>query len=194
MAKEDFWQDVWKKVLVTLIAGAIAGLLILIAKPLGVPLWDWMLKWLRAQFVIPGWGLVILLTPLLFILILGFSLWMLLRSIKSDGPSNPTGPFQSQFTELKYYDLIWRWNFRGHEPDSLGVFCPEPGCDMQITKADVSERAGRVTATCRRCRKSRDIPESSFSQARITVSLEIDRLLRTGEWKKFANSSSLPKV
>lgn len=177
---DSFWVSVWKKIWEGVLIAVVLGLLAWVGNLLGLPLWDWVSKWLRASHTLPGWAIAFQFVPLVAILYIVGSVIKFSRSLKLDTKLDET----HRLRELRFYELTWRWQYR-NEPNDLTVFCPAPGCDMELTGEDVRSQPDGTHFTCRRCGCEVIVPERDYKTIRQTVSLEIDRLFRTGEWKKF---------
>lgn len=132
--------------------------------------------WLFSGHSVPGWAIIIL----------GFSLFLVfLAAIRFIRQRGPTGPDYRSFREIFYYSFRWRWDYdsRG-DVRGLHPFCPDNDCDMQVFPERVyngNYRSDTTRLTCERCRHTAHIEENP-DRVDTKVILEIQRLLRTGQW------------
>jgi len=100
--------------------------------------------------------------------------WRTIRRLNSNEDS-----WLLQYREDEFMGLRWRWSYRPDgQAKNVGAFCPR--CDLQSPfKADVHYFA----IACRNCGYSSDVMFESYTDVDIKGALEIQRRIRTEEWK-----------
>lgn len=99
-------------------------------------------------------------------------------------------PEWKTYIEDRMYGSIWRWYWAGDSIQDLWCFCP--GCDATLVYDDSSCRFGSLTEPktdfiCENCRggtKVSSIKGGSKYYAVGVIEREIQRRIRTGEYKK----------
>ena len=92
---------------------------------------------------------------------------------------------QSQFTEFSFLGGKWRWLLTSGTPSSLLSFCPV--CDGQLVYEETGDGYGSrrvVKLHCERCQAVRVEQGGNLSDLKGRVCREIERQLRTGEWRQ----------
>ena len=140
--------------------------------------------WTFSSHAIPGW----------LVILGGFAtcayalkkLWDIVES-----KAKAAGPDESDFTEMRFNNLIWRWNKNQFDAQiHVYSFCPVVGCDMQIHGEEFDQgRYVHSVFQCSRCGHKVELSGRTLA-AENQVVLEIQRLFRTGEWKQHVK----PKV
>lgn len=91
----------------------------------------------------------------------------------------------NRFNQFSFLGSVWRWNGISSLPYGLRPYCPM--CDTMLvyenTGGYYSGEDKRVTLHCERCRTSPVVEPGDMNYLRERVTREIDRLLRTGEWR-----------
>lgn len=163
----------------------IAGVIILIIAAISTELAGWLptvLKWfsdctswiagvLVKRVTLPVWPLVIggVLTLPTIIRIIG-------AIIRRKEP-------WKEYTEDEFHNMTWRWRYYGDEPVGLTAFCP-----IDETQVLWVIRFGRgapnsVDFRCETCGRILEEIEGTQSHIQSMICRQIDRKLRTGEWK-----------
>lgn len=136
--------------------------------------WNWFI----ALHAIPGW----------VILPLGFTgVWCVIRlSSTFRSPPQPAEPHWTDFTELKFLGVLWRWSYNQQgNIIHLVSFCPKVDCDMQVyAQLGRHYRAWAQASLyeCDRCGHATEI-ENSPEAIENHVMREIQRLIRTKGWR-----------
>lgn len=99
-------------------------------------------------------------------------------------------PSYVSFTEQRLHGAIWRWRWREGNISNLWCYCPN--CDMELVYDDSTARGfvrveePRTDFFCERCNGSvvARIPGGDKEYALGSVSREIHRRIRTGEYEK----------
>lgn len=171
------------KIVVTVVSGLIlAGLLFIFKSYLPAFLkWIWngvvaCWLWLLGAHEVPGWAIVILSIALLLIFAAAIQYFTQKRPAR--------GPNWRDFTEANLFGFCWRWDYdtRGNITN-VHTFCPDGSCDMQVfpkTDYDMYGR-DRTKLACDRCGMEKILNDDP-RQLELKVRLEIQRLLRTGQW------------
>ena len=181
MTKKD--HSIRNSVIATLIATAIiAGV-----KPFrGVAFITF--KWL--------WGVIIvfvqhLITPIsvpmwliyVGILILLVMLWIMLKKVFKGLAVNVVEQLPDTYITDTFYGLMWRWRMNSDfRPYQIAAFCPK--CDMQFFPHNLTYGYNNIRFNCDKCGFTSTIIEKEPGHLEEWVSREIQRKLRTNEWKK----------
>jgi hypothetical protein len=104
----------------------------------------------------------------------------------------------NRFTQLNIGGVVlWRWRFISNNPTGLTPYCPT--CDSQLVFDIEYSSTYPVTVQstvliCERCNRNHPVLREDGTYEGIVkrVSREIDRLIRTGEWRRHV-PDSLPK-
>lgn len=170
------------------VGGAVGAAVCLWIGSLYAPFWKWFsgslqTGWshLMASSQYPNWSayLVSLLAAISL-------LRRALRAWRSRTEST------SRFKQLSFMGSVWRWNSISHHPSALMAYCPH--CDTALVYAhylDAYDRH-RVRWRCQRCDLVCTDDSGDKDDLNGRVSREIDRLIRTSEWRKHL-PDSLPK-
>lgn len=152
----------WKKWFVLILV------IVLIIGLLGLWKANW-LKWLQYQITWPVWVLILL--PLS-----GLAIAFLIRAL--------TG---SLYISDNVYGIEWYWCYQGDKLDikSFVPFCPNRECSCRLDPARSSsyQAIDDVTLVCDHCGFKKDF-ECNWDKLIWKVVKEIDRRIRTGEFKK----------
>ena len=140
--------------------------------------WDYLL----ASVAVPRCvlGLLILL-----------SLVTLFRAVrplfKSQAVAEPT--WQS-YTQDEFFGMVWRWDNYSRDPiNSMRAFCPR--CDTMLVYSEhvwSSDLASSTLFTCDTCGRQIAELEGSMSHVLGKIGRQIERKVRTGEWKRAIES------
>jgi len=90
------------------------------------------------------------------------------------------------YTEDTFFGILWRWELTGYgklglNPTGLTPFCPH--CDMQLVH-DRTDQGGNMHFRCESCDRVYSPVMGSVDSVQERVSRDIQRILRTGEWRK----------
>lgn len=144
-----------------------------------VPLFKWIWggiaagwSWLWVGHIWPGWLLFALALSGLASAIRIYDSWR----------SEPE-PKEKDFTTAVILGVRWRWE-KLIGILNLTAHCPQPGCDYEIHGVELTSTSGSTTTMfyCERCHNGEKL-DGSAESIRERVKREIERLLRTGEWK-----------
>jgi len=132
--------------------------------------------WLFTSHSVPGWGIVLMAASLILVFIAA------IRAVTQKRPV--LGPNWRDFQEVDLYGFCWRWDYdsRGNITN-LHTFCPDRQCDMQVFPQTDYGMYGRdrTKLKCDRCGHEKTLPDGP-RESELKVRLEIQRLLRTGQW------------
>jgi len=100
---------------------------------------------------------------------------------------NPN-PNPLTFRQAHINGVVWRWNWgRGFQPINLAAFCPR--CDLQVPLNWPEPGLGlNAPIVCDRCTYQLDLDFYSTAQVQSFARREIQRQVRTGEWRKSVSS------
>lgn len=182
---EKFWKK-WRKVVFVALA---------IVATAGAAFRGWF-AWLTHPFTLPVW-ILILVAVLPAALLFGV-LWLVVKLKELSKPAK-IGP--EHYITDRIFNVVWVWGYKGHLIDegSLSAFCPNADCKCRLTFKDDNERgwsgnlpSAPVSLVCPNCGFREDF---DFRRRELfpRVSVEIERRIRTGEYKKsLAVQSSAP--
>lgn len=185
-AKTAFWAGFWGKI-GGWIAGLITlgiGLFLVFAWNTAVAWWNWFFfkTYELPVYVITG---LILLIPFVFVVVLILTLLLDKNSGASDGAE------QSIFTEIiEGFEIKFLLGEYG-TPRILRIFCEACKCDITYTpeKDRIDMPTGNIFVVCENCKKHK-LFGGSWGQFHDRMLREVDRRIRTGEWKPPVNVSS----
>ncbi|HYW04184.1 MAG TPA: hypothetical protein VFA86_09600 [Gammaproteobacteria bacterium] len=125
---------------------------------------------LGAQYTLRGWQLALIL--LAFLPTLGRGLRRLV-DMWAGG--------RQRYRQDHFLGLRWRWRYRHGAP--TGIWCYCPGDDTQLIY-NYSQVDNEVTFHCETCGKRYGSFAGDYSYVRGLIRRQIDRKLRTGEWRQ----------
>jgi len=136
-----------------------------------------LLNWLHYQFSCPVWALILLsisgLAIASFIIVV---ITFLNRT-----------PDHSLYLSDNIFGIEWCWALRGHtvQKDTLVPYCPKPECSCRLEPLELSgyEVIDNISLVCDHCGFRKDF-DCNWDTLRWKVYKEIDRRVRTGEFKK----------
>lgn len=101
------------------------------------------------------------------------------------------GPRQPSITDYqtdRFFDVVWRWHYSYYgQPQNLWCFCPV--CDTQLVYTE-DRCPDRVRFTCEHCHRPIHETNGDKEYALAQVYRQIDRKLRSGEWKNAITQSA----
>ncbi len=170
----------------SVIATLIATLIIAIVKPLrdialvfmnmilGVILA--LAKHLVTAASVPWWMIYAVIGVLLLLI------WRTAKGVFKELATDATKQTHLVYTTDRFHGLVWRWLMRSNgQPYNIATFCPR--CDMQLHPA--SNGYGYSTQFhCDKCEFTSKVIEMEPMTLEDWVIREIQRKLRTNEWKK----------
>lgn len=138
---------------------------------------------LMASSQYPNWSAYLVsLLALISALIWAFMAW----SSRKDN--------QKRFNQFNFLGSGWRWNTISNSPVGLLAYCPE--CDIRLvyeeTGGRFSDEPKTIALHCEKCDAVRTCELGDLEHLNGRVSREIDRLIRTGQWRQHV-PESLPK-
>ncbi|QHI69493.1 hypothetical protein [Tichowtungia aerotolerans] len=170
----------------SVVATLIATLIIAIVKPMRnmaivVFKWLWQIilafkAHLGSTASVPWWLVYAVLA--IIILLLSRAIRQALQSLATDvAKASPLS-----YTTDHFHGLVWRWRMDSDfQPYRISTFCPH--CDMQLRPC--SSGYGYSTQFhCDKCGFSSSNIEMETGQLEEWISREIQRKLRTNEWKQ----------
>lgn len=90
------------------------------------------------------------------------------------------------FKELSYLGSVWRWSSLSDLPHALQPYCPS--CHGLLVYEELGGRSGSqaqsVTLHCEACQTIPTEQPGTWKYLQARVSREIQRLIRTGEWRQ----------
>jgi hypothetical protein len=143
--------------------------------------WSWLFS--SHQLSLPG-VVIVLFVIVAAVVLIGFifALWVLVGSKDADWKS---------FRRLSYHGMIWNWEFDAlNQIYPLRALCPGKNGERceRVLYADVAfgpfSSGERAHYHCGRCGWETILDFRHPDLVEHDVKLEIDRLLRTDEWKK----------
>ncbi len=169
---KTIWADpVWSKV----IASAIIGLAVwLIGNSLGVwpsvesYFWS-LIHYALESSLIPNWIILIgALSFLLFVVVILRTLWLSFFNWHA-------------YTSDEFLGINWRWHWEGNEILGLIPFCPT--CELEVTGYMPEYSEYQTVFHCDRCNTSLQSLNMEPQHIADRVIREIQRKVRTGEWR-----------
>ena len=170
----------------SVIATLIASLIIAIVKPLrdiALVVLRWFLELiltfpghLASAASVPWWLIYAA------IVLLALLLWRAARRVVNDFAADAAKESPLSYTTDRFHGLVWRWLIDSDfQPYRISTFCPR--CDMQLHPG--SPGYGYPTQFhCDKCGFTSDTIEMEPEPLEKWVIREIQRKLRTNEWKQ----------
>lgn len=100
-----------------------------------------------------------------------------------------TGPMFTDYTEDRFFGAVWRWRYAHGGPTGTWAFCP--GCDTVLVYSYQRNYGDLMTTLhCETCH--RDIATEPGDRDDLVgkVHRQIDRKVRTGEWKNYVERTA----
>lgn len=147
------------------------------------PLWSWTQNafgslWthLMAQSQWPNWSAYL-------VSLLAASAWFLLARRHWRNRKDSTW----RFNQLSFLGVVWRWDSTSGLPSAVLSYCP--ACDTRLVYEQIPadhyfETPQRLLLHCETCGCERFRIDGNLAYMNARIIREIDRLHRTGEWKK----------
>lgn len=122
----------------------------------------------------PVWLFVALALATALLILLG-----VVRLVRASSPQEPTW---HDYTSDRFFGMVWRWSFSssGHVGEPW-CFCP---LDDTVLVGVLDHYPDRVRFRCDTCRGEFGPVDGDRDEAIRKVMRQIDRKLRTGEWKQ----------
>lgn len=166
-----------REVVVSLVTAGLIGLFSLI--PGG---WTWLFAlpgaiWahLNRTNAMPNWSLYLLGLTALFTA--GFLISSALQSREPEWKS---------YVEDRFLDVPWRWTYLGDSIHAPWAFCP--ACDTTLIYEErwggYANEPKTIHLHCERCNLERLRYEGNKNYLTALITRQIDRNIRTGEWRK----------
>jgi hypothetical protein len=164
-----------------IVIGVIIGVIVVLLGTLIHGLWTWvstiaveLYRFLISSVTIPI-GVIAILAVL--------SLPTLIKMVKSFLP-NKKVPKLRMYTEDIFDGMIWRWKlFEPNNVMELLCFCPDD--QMELVPDPSSNIHSDLTSFhCGRCNRDWEPLVGTEDDIKKRITLEIDRKIRTGEWKE----------
>ncbi|HMJ90384.1 MAG TPA: hypothetical protein VK530_11235 [Candidatus Acidoferrum sp.] len=173
-----FWTRKWKVVAVFLIVLTVAG-----AWQRG---WfDWLTTWLNTEVRWPRWQLTLLLCG-------GFGTAWFMHKIPV-WLNSQVNVFQYCSDEI--FGVEWQWSYLADkiDTDAISAFCPDITCRCRLRSHILSEYTfmqGPITVECQNCGFKLSF-DTSWDELRRRATVEVERRIRTGEYRRRLVSRSL---
>ncbi len=117
------------------------------------------------------------------LIVIFYMIRLLKRSDAKKETSNLTnGPDFLKYNEDMFLGVKWRWKYDNMNTlDRVASFCPV--CDMQLI-CNTTYDGIRSDLKCERCNRIHYSHNGDYDDIESRVEMEIERNLRTGDWKK----------
>lgn len=151
------------------------------------PGWSWTFSALGSVLI---WRIPVWLILLLGVIVLGF----IIRKNRKPVLEVDTTPEFYAYNQDEFFNAVWRWSYSGSGlPEDAASFCPN--CDMQLVYHEDhgGYRAAGLTNTilfCERCNERITDLEGDYDHLESRVLREIERKVRTNEYKQNLQPSS----
>lgn len=140
---------------------------------------DTLWTWLSSGHSIPGWLLLIFaVCTVTFVFTL---------AVTSLGTERALGPHWHDYRSDQFFNIVWRWDYRGGQIGQPVPYCCN--CDTQIVAQEDYDYGsfGRALITqlkCDYCGGTNEKFSEPFQNLLSKVVRQVDRKLRTEEWKQ----------
>lgn len=96
-----------------------------------------------------------------------------------------TSPSLADYTEDRFFGVVWRWRYAQGGPSGAWAFCPK--CDTILVYSYRHDYGDfKTTLHCETCEVDLATESGNKDDLVGKVHRQIDRKLRTGEWKSYA--------
>lgn len=103
----------------------------------------------------------------------------------------PKGSNITAYTHDTFLGLNWRWSYISGRPVNAWAFCPD--CDTMLVYSELGsyfDPIRKTVLTCETCSKDMLNHEGDRDYLVEKIHRQIDRKIRTGEWKRIVESNS----
>lgn len=161
------------------------------------PVWN-SIKWVCSA-IVSGVSYSVRVPVSILVLLVVITGWLILRAIASVIQATPQPPTTTylDYREDVFQGVIWRWNYSHGNINfsNMLAFCPHDDTLLVVTSSPPKRYPVPnipFYAYCETCGQSwpLEFPEHDFSTEGMKRSIlrQIDRKIRTGEWRKVVES------
>jgi hypothetical protein len=139
---------------------------------------------LGSSLTLPMW--LVILVGLVALLAIGFCV-LVVWTAKTNQPSH------LNYQQDEFFDVTWRWAYYSDgtvNEDALWCFCPK--CETMIVY-EIDNYNGIIKLSCETCQQEVGTYSGSRSHLRGRIARQIDRKIRTREWREVITRHQLPK-
>ena len=148
------------------------------------------LRWLSERFALPLWTIILLFLsgPFLFGSLIGLvSLYQ-----------KTTAPHR-EYQQDEVFGVDWQWQYEGNHFDVFSFWGSCPNCRCRLTIRESMEGTilfsmDGTVLFCQHCGFSRTFPEQSLDNLKRSVAIEIERRIRTGEYRARIEKQALRRL
>jgi len=140
---------------------------------MGETLWDV----LQLPVATPLWQLVLLVGVSVSTLTV-----VLVRMVA--GMRNKQHPYRRDL----FFGMNWRWGYEGKQLVHLQSYCPDDDCELVYSQ----DKDQGIAFRCETCDRQYSQYSMDINYLRGMVRRQIERKLRTGEWRQGAAASTAP--
>jgi hypothetical protein len=157
--------------------------------------WQWLsstavVVWdhLAAHTSVPHWllyfgGVVVLMAALLVVAAI-----VARKELARDGQVQP---LWRSYQEDRFFGVVWRWLYAGTSIDTESVRAYCPTCDGLLVYSEGWDLGGgSVLLHCETCNTDRLEDKGTFQLLQGRVVRQVDRKIRTGEFKQAVNGAN----
>jgi len=174
-------HSLWAKVFVGVVVSLVVALLTWLVLALGRPL---------LGLVVRGWALLgrdVRVPVWLLLVAAALAIVTLVRAVLSFVWPDPRvePPAWHDYTEDSFLGCNWRWQYFRNDVTDLDCYCPK--CDNQVVfvqNRHLGPNRNTTILECERCGWASTRLKGLAPWVRARVTREIDRKLRSGEWKQ----------
>ena len=177
------------------IGGVVAGVVLAIGGAVWAfapNAWKWFTDlvssvWahLTSSASVPTWWL--------YVLYIAGAAWLVRIGLGVYAATSSNEPTSSDYREDRFFGAIWRWHYAHGGPAGTWAFCPT--CDTVLVysyQRDYGEL--KTTLSCETCNRTVYSESGDKDDLVGKVHRQIDRRIRTGEWKNYVERKTAPQT
>lgn len=169
------------RIVTGLIVAVLSSIILTIIKGWWPAIREWISSrpaWLGSSVSIPVW--LFLLTC---VMSLSLIVALIIKIVGLFRKSKPhPKPAWNQYTEGKFFGVVWRWSYNTYGISLDGPFCPDPECDMPLSLHSKFRRGSAIEYIfyeCDECGKNEFLCKNGIQFAKEYVKKIIERNVRS---------------
>ena len=190
-------KKIWTKITENPLSATIIGTIIatlLVSGWFWTSLYSFFTYRLYFHFFLDVWMVILWVLAVILILISSFVLGMFyLRRLLRGSLSEP--PWE-QYISDTIFDIQWGWQWHYYKLSYLTALCPKCSNRLDFENTYVQNNIRSLKPgcifICDNCDFKREFPRKSVSEILLKIKKEVDRRIRTGEFKQILEGQIKP--
>lgn len=179
----DVKKEVRGAVIGTVVAAVVGGIIVWLTGVAPI-VWGWLVSlpgivwgWLWSTTPVVGW----LLAVILFFAAIGTA------CVVAWWRESRKRPEWESFRAMAFEGVHWTWTWQGADPIGLRCFCPRDHMELRFTdtRREIFQ-SHNWRLICQKCQATFGAGWRDTDGAEVDAVFEIQRLIRTGEWRQAA--------